>query len=65
MSSRRPETGARSTPLPRCSHWPLLWSLIGRVDVVAIAQAWVIPSGKVKLNQPIEIGSVRSLGWHS
>ena len=39
----------------------LIWSIVGRVDVVASASGKVIPSGNVKQIQPIEIGSVRAI----
>ncbi len=39
----------------------LIWSIVGRVDVVATASGKVIPSGNVKQIQPIEIGSVRAI----
>jgi len=55
--------GARWLMLTLCALFALalLWSFIGRVDVVAIAQGKVIPSANVKLIQPIEIGSVRAI----
>jgi hemolysin D len=37
----------------------IAWSWIGRVDVVAVAPGRIIPSGKVKLVQPMEIAVVR------
>jgi hemolysin D len=39
----------------------LIWSAIGKVDVVAVASGKVIPSANVKIIQPIEIGSVRAI----
>ena len=37
------------------------WSWVGRLDVVAIAPGRIIPSGKVKLIQPMEIAVVRAI----
>jgi hemolysin D len=39
----------------------LAWSFIGKVDVIATASGRVVPSGNVKLIQPIEIGYVRAI----
>jgi hemolysin D len=39
----------------------LAWSIIGKIDVVATASGKVIPSGNVKIIQPIEIGYVRAI----
>lgn len=39
----------------------LIWSAIGKVDVVAIASGKVVPASNVKIIQPIEIGSVRAI----
>lgn len=39
----------------------LIWSAIGKVDVVAVASGKVIPAANVKIIQPIEIGSVRAI----
>ena len=39
----------------------VIWSIVGRVDVVATASGKVIPSGNVKQIQPIEIGYVRAI----
>ncbi|WP_422397277.1 HlyD family type I secretion periplasmic adaptor subunit [Sphingopyxis kveilinensis] len=39
----------------------LIWSIVGRVDVVATASGKVVPSGNVKQIQPIEIGYVRAI----
>ena len=39
----------------------LAWSWFGKVDVVAVAQGKIIPSGKVKVIQPLEIGVVRAI----
>ncbi len=39
----------------------LAWSYVGKVDEVATAQGRIIPSGKVKVIQPLEIGAVSSI----
>ncbi|MBN8196033.1 HlyD family type I secretion periplasmic adaptor subunit [Thalassospira povalilytica] len=39
----------------------LAWSVIGEVDVVAVAQGRLVPTGGVKQIQPLEIGTVRAI----
>ncbi len=39
----------------------IVWSLIGTVDVVAVAQGRIVPAGGVKQIQPLEIGVVRAI----
>ncbi len=39
----------------------LLWSYFGRIDVVAVAQGKIQPTGRVKVVQPIEAGRIRSI----
>ena len=39
----------------------LIWSLVGKIDIVATAEGKIIPSGRVKVIQPLEIGSVRAI----
>ncbi len=39
----------------------IAWSLIGTIDVVAIAQGRIVPAGGVKQIQPLEIGVVRAI----
>ena len=39
----------------------LAWSIIGKIDVVAVAAGKTVPDGNVKVVQPIEIGSVRAI----
>jgi len=39
----------------------LVWSYVGKVDEVAVAQGRIIPSGKVKVIQPLEIGTVQNI----
>jgi hemolysin D len=62
----------RDTPAPAAAHavlWTLIaalvvtlaWSIIGRVDVVAIAQGQVIATGKAKTIQAAETAVVRRI----
>ncbi len=37
------------------------WSVLGKVDVVAVASGKVVPSGRTKVIQPLEIGVIRGL----
>ena len=39
----------------------LVWSIFGRVDVVAVATGKTVPSGNVKVIQSVEIGAVRAI----
>lgn len=39
----------------------LAWSVVGKIDIVATATGKIIPSGHVKVIQPIEIGSIRAI----
>lgn len=39
----------------------LLWGYLGRIDVVAVAQGKIQPTGRVKVVQPIEAGRIRSI----
>ncbi|KTE53586.1 MULTISPECIES: HlyD family type I secretion periplasmic adaptor subunit [unclassified Sphingopyxis] len=58
-----PSPGWRWLMLSLCGLFviALIWSIVGRVDVVATASGKVIPSGNVKQIQPIEIGYVRAI----
>jgi hemolysin D len=38
-----------------------LWAGIGRVDVVSVAHGKIVPSGRVKIIQPLETGVVRRI----
>lgn len=38
-----------------------MWASIGKVDVVGIAQGKIVPSGRVKVVQPLESGIVRAI----
>lgn len=42
----------------------LMWSIFGKVDIVASATGKIIPSGRTKLIQPLETGVVRAINVH-
>lgn len=39
----------------------LAWAWFGHVDVVAVAEGRIVPSGRVKVIQPAETGVVRAI----
>lgn len=39
----------------------LIWGYVGRIDIVAVAQGKIQPTGRVKIVQPIENGRVRTI----
>jgi hemolysin D len=39
----------------------IAWTFIGKIDVIAVAQGKVQPTGRVKLVQPLETGKVQTL----
>ena len=39
----------------------ILWACVGKLDVVATATGRIIPSGQIKLIQPLEIGVVKTI----
>jgi hemolysin D len=39
----------------------VLWAVVGRVDVVSVAHGKIVPSGRVKIIQPLETGVVRRI----
>ena len=39
----------------------LIWAILGKIDVVAVAGGKIIPSSKVKTLQAMEIGSVKAV----
>lgn len=57
------------SPVGRTIIWSIVaffsiavaWALIGEIDIVATAQGKIIPSGRVKVIQPMEIGVVRQI----
>jgi hemolysin D len=63
IMEKPPSPGLRWLLLSLCGLFTiaLIWSFLGKVDVVATASGKVIPSGNVKIIQPIEIGYVRKI----
>jgi hemolysin D len=63
IMEKPPSPGLRWLMLSLCGLLvvALIWSIVGRVDVVATASGKVVPSGNVKQVQPIEIGYVRAI----
>lgn len=63
IMEKPPSLGLRYLLLSLCGLFVigLIWSFIGKVDVVAASSGKVIPSGNVKVIQPIEIGYVRAI----
>jgi hemolysin D len=57
------------SPVGRAIIWAIvaffglavLWAMMGEIDIVATAQGKIIPSGRVKVIQPMEIGVVRQI----
>lgn len=39
----------------------LLWSIFGHIDIIAIAQGKVVPSGRSKVIQPLETGVIKAI----
>lgn len=39
----------------------ILWATFGEVDIVAVAQGKIVPSGRVKVIQPLETGVVKEI----
>jgi hemolysin D len=62
-----PSPGLRWLMLTLCSLFAvaLVWACIGKVDTVAVATGKVVPSAKVKIIQPIEIGALRAIHVHN
>jgi hemolysin D len=63
IMEKPPSPGLRWLLLSLCGLFTiaLIWAIMGRVDVVAVASGRVVPSGNVKVIQPIEIGTVRAI----
>ncbi len=63
IMEKPPSPGFRWLLLSLCGLFTvaLIWSFVGKVDVVATASGKVIPSGNVKIIQPMEIGTVRAI----
>lgn len=57
------------SPLGRIMLWvfvaffsiAIAWAIIGKIDIVAIAQGKIIPGDRTKVIQPLEIGTVRAI----
>ena len=39
----------------------LIWSWLGKVDIIAVASGKIIPSGRAKVIQPLELGTVKAI----
>lgn len=63
IMEKPPSPGLRWLLLTICGMFvlALLWAVIGKIDVVAVAAGKTVPVGNVKLVQPIEIGAVRAI----
>jgi len=63
IMEKPPSPGLRWLTLTLCALFAIaiIWSIFGKVDVVAVATGKIIPSDNVKLIQPIEIGAVRAI----
>lgn len=63
IMERPPSPGLRWLLIALCTLFTVavLWSVIGKVDVIATAGGKVVPSGNVKVIQPIEIGTIRAI----
>lgn len=58
-----PSPGLRLLMLVLCALFTIaiLWSLLGRIDVVAVASGRTLPAANVKIIQPMEIAAVRAI----
>jgi hemolysin D len=63
IMEKPPSPGLRYLMLALCSLFTIivLWSFIGKVDVVAVASGKTLPVANVKLIQPMEIGAVLAI----
>lgn len=63
IMEKPPSPGLRWLLLSLCILFgvALAWSIFGKVDVVATAGGKVVPSGNVKVIQPVELGYVRAI----
>ena len=60
------------SPLGRIMLWvfvaffiiAIAWAIIGKIDIVAVAQGKIIPGDRIKVIQPLEIGTVRAIHVH-
>lgn len=63
---------APPSPMGRMLGWALillfalavLWACIGKIDIVAVAHGKIIPGDRVKVIQPLEIGTVHAIHVH-
>ncbi len=58
-----PHPAGRSIALVICAVFvfALAWAMIGEIDTVAVAEGKIVPTGRVKLVQPLETGIVRKI----
>lgn len=63
IMEKPPSPGLRALLLTLCGLFVLAiaWSVVGRLDVIAVASGKTIPAGNAKIIQPIQIGSVRAI----
>lgn len=63
IQEKPPSPAGRATAIAIMIFFALavLWACIGEIDIVATAQGKIIPSGRVKIIQPLEIGVVREI----
>jgi hemolysin D len=63
IMEKPPSPGLRILMLLLCGLFTLglVWSFVGRVDVVAVATGRTLPIANVKVIQPVEIGVVRAI----
>lgn len=60
------------SPIGRATAWSIMilavflvtWSIVGKTDVVAVAEGKIIPSGQIKTIQPLETGIVSKILVH-
>lgn len=63
IMEKPPSPGMRWLLILTCGLFvlALIWAVIGKVDVVAVASGKTVPGNSVKVVQPLEIGSVRAI----
>ncbi len=63
IMEKPPSPGLRMLLLALCGMFVIavIWSIVGRVDVVAVASGKTIAAGNAKIVQPMQIGSVRAI----
>jgi hemolysin D len=58
-----------ASPIGRAIIWVIVilfvsvvvWGIVGKIDVVAVGHGKIIPSGRIKTIQPLEIGKVKTI----